>query len=199
MRPAVEKTCAPAQGFTLIEIMVVVTIVALMLTIGVSSMGEFVADQRLRTVASDISSDIALARGKSIELSRRVIMEKLTIGGFWTDGWRLYADMNDNAVYDNGVDLELKHFDGFKTGKIYICTMPVGAFTNQIIFRPDGRIVRAGAVAATDGIYMVDTLGDADPTNDKIRGVQFGLSGRSTVMKMNNSATVILPPPCLKN
>jgi len=57
--------------------MVVVTIIALMLVIGVPAMSEFVADQRVRTVASDITADIALARAKAIELSRRVYLEKL--------------------------------------------------------------------------------------------------------------------------
>ena len=181
-----------ARGFTLIEIMVVVTIAAIMLVIGVPAMGEFVADQRVRTVASDIVSEIALARAKAIESNHRVYMRKL--GATWNNGWRLYADLNDNAIYDAGVDLELKRFDGFTTGNIYVCTLPVAAFPIQMAFRSDGHIVRAGAVLATDGIYVVDTLGDADPTNDKIRGVQFGLSGRATVVKLNGAAL-----PCTAN
>src|SRR4051812_29594780 len=101
-------------GFTLIEVLVVVTIIALMLVIGVPAMGEFVADQRVRTVASDITSEIALARAKSIETSHRVYIQKM--GVLWNNGWRIYADMNDNAAYDAGLDLELKRFDGFTTG-----------------------------------------------------------------------------------
>ncbi len=183
---------ARVRGFTLIEIMVVVTIIALMLVIGVPAMSEFVADQRVRTVASDITSEIALARAKAIETSRRVYMQKLGVN--WNNGWRLYADINDNATYDAGVDLELKRFDGFTTGTIYVCTSPVGAFTTQIVFRPDGRVMRTGAVTASDGIYVVDTMGDGNPTNDKIRGVIFGFSGRTTVIKLNGQAL-----PCVAN
>ena len=124
--------------------MVTFTIIALLLVIGVPAMGEFVADQRVRTVASDITSEIALARAKAIETSRRVYMEKLGVN--WNNGWRLYADNNDNGVYDAGVDLELKRFEGFSSGSIYVCTFPVGAFLNQIAFRPDGRIVRTGVL-----------------------------------------------------
>lgn len=172
--------------------MVVVTIIALMLVIGVPAMSEFVADQRVRTVASDITADIALARAKAIELSRRVYLEKL--GGTWNNGWRLYADANDNATYDVGVDTEIKRFDGFTSGTIYVCTLPVAAFSTQIVFRPDGRIVRVGAVTANDGIYIVDTMGDGTAANDKIRGVQFGFSGRATMLKLNGAAL-----PCLAN
>ena len=180
------------RGFTLIELMVVGTIIALWLVIGVPAMSEFVADQRVRTVASDITADIALARAKAIELSRRVYLEKL--GATWNNGWRLYADANDNATYDVGVDTELKRFDGFTSGTIYVCTLPVAAFPTQIVFRPDGRIVRVGAVTATDGIYIVDTMGDGTTANDKIRGVQFGFSGRTTMLKLNATAL-----PCLAN
>ena len=176
----------------MIELMVVVTIIAIMLVVAVPAMSEFVADQRVRTVASDIVSEIALARAKAIETSRRVYIAKLGVN--WNNGWRLYADINDNATYEAGVDQELKRFDGFTSGTIYICTSPAGAFPTQIVFRPDGRIARTGAVTATDGIYVVDTMGDGDPTNDKIRGIQFGLSGRATVIKLN--ATAI---PCIPN
>ena len=72
--------------------------------------------------------------------------------------------------------------------------MPVGAFTTQVVLRPDGRVARTGAVSANDGIYVVDTLGDGNAANDKIRGVQFGLAGRSTVMKLNGQAV-----PCVAN
>jgi prepilin-type N-terminal cleavage/methylation domain-containing protein len=180
-------------GFTLIEILVVVTIIAIMLVIGVPAMGEFVADQRVRTVTSDITSELALARAKAIETSRRVYMQKLGVN--WNNGWRLYADINDNGAYDVGIDVELKRFDGFNTGNIYVCTLPASiSSVNQIILRPDGRIVRSGAVTANDGMYVIDTMGDGTPGNDKIRGVQFGLSGRATVLKLNGQAL-----PCAAN
>jgi hypothetical protein len=75
-----------------------------------------------------------------------------------------------------------------------VCTFPVGAFLNQIAFRPDGRIVRTGVLSANDGIYIIDTMGDGTASNDKIRGVQFGLSGRTTVLKLNGQAL-----PCVAN
>jgi Tfp pilus assembly protein FimT len=176
----------------MIEVMVVVVIVSILVTIGLPPMAEFVADQRVRSVTSDINAELSLARAKSIELSRRVYMQKLGVN--WNNGWRLYADINDNGAYDAGIDQELKRFDGFTTGTIYVCTVPVGAFTNQVILRPDGRVVRTGAVTANDGIYIIDTMGDGTISNDKIRGVQFGFAGRSTVVKLNGQ-----PLPCVAN
>ncbi|MDB5812230.1 MAG: hypothetical protein JWN94_4352 [Betaproteobacteria bacterium] len=194
MQNAINPRAARAlRGFTLIEILIVVAIAGCLLVIGLPSMREFVADQRVRTVASDITSDFTLARAKAIETSRRVYIQKT--GVLWANGWRIYADANDNGTYDAGTDQELKRFDGFTTGTIYLCTLPAAISTvNQIILRPDGRIVRAGAATSNDGLYVVDTLGDSTPGNDKIRGIQFGLSGRTTTLKLNGQTL-----PCLAN
>jgi len=169
--------------------MVVMTIISIMLIVGVPALAEFVADKRVRTVTSDLTSDIAMARARAVESSRRVYIEKL--GVTWNNGWRIYADINDDVTYTPGVDLELKRFDGFATGTIYICNQPA---SNQIIFRPDGRVVR-NAPSPIDGIYVVDTMSASTPiTSYKIRGVQYGISGRATVVKMNGQAL-----PCAAN
>ena len=57
-------------------------------------LSEFVADQRVRTVASDIVGEIAFARAKAIEQSRRVYIER-TGGAQWNNGWRIYVDLNE--------------------------------------------------------------------------------------------------------
>jgi type IV fimbrial biogenesis protein FimT len=43
-----------ARGFTLTEMMIVVTILAIMLVIGVPALGEFIAGQRVRATVSDL-------------------------------------------------------------------------------------------------------------------------------------------------
>lgn len=178
---------AAASGFTLIELMTVVTIAAILITLGAPALGEFVADQRVRTTASDIVAEIAFARAKAIESSRRVYIERT--GLLWRNGWRIYVDLNNNGTFDAGE--ELKRFDGFPpTGTMYICAVANPPdFADNVIFRPDGRVVRTTALRpdGSDGIYVVDTMGDGVLANNKIRGLLFGLSGRVTVVKLNGA------------
>jgi type II secretion system protein H len=191
------------HGFTLLELMIVLLIVAIMTTIALPPMTEFVADQRVRTTASDMVSEIAFARAKAVETGRRVIMQRLVNTG-WHQGWRTYADVNSNGTYEAGTDLELKQFNGFGTGaasasgRLYICSNSAD-FAINIIFRADGRVVRsATATTANDGIYVIDPMGDTEVCNNKVRAVLFDLNGRvnSRLMKSADSSCPGIAPPC---
>ena len=174
---------AGLRGFTLMEVLVVLAIVAILTAVAAPNLTEFVATQRVRTVASDMASEIAFARAKAIESSRRVIMERLVASG-WHQGWRTYTDLDDSGTFTAG-DTLIKQFDGFgtgaasATGRLYICGFPTADFGTRIIFRPDGRVVRGNAAPTqADGIYVIDPMGDNDPCNNITRALLFGLSGR---------------------
>ena len=193
---------AIARGFTLMELMIVLTIVAILVAVGLPNMTEFIAEQRVRTTASDIVSEIMFARAKAVEQSRRVVMEKLAVN--WDQGWRIYVDGNNNGSYEAGTDTEIKQFNGFgtgaasTTGRLYTCST-VSDFANNIIFRPDGRVVRsAAATTAADGIYVIDPMGDTDICNNKTRAVLFDLSGRVNSRKLTSGSASCpgVSPPC---
>src|SRR5258706_12058354 len=178
-----------ARGFTLIELMSVAAVAAILIAVGAPPLGEFMADQRVRSTASDIAAEIAFARAKAIENSRRAYLERT--GEEWRNGWRVYLDLNNNGGLDAGGGF--KNFEGFSpTNTMYVCST-VADFGAHVIFRPDGRVVRSAGTPSTasDGIYVVDTLGGGAVAKNKIRALLFGLSGRVTVVKLNGTT-----PPC---
>ena len=190
------------RGFTLIELMIVLLIAAILIAVGAPALGEFMADQGVRTTASDVVGDIAFARAKAIESSRRVNLEKT--GVLWREGWRIYIDQDNDRSFSAG-DTELKRFDGFSaTARIYVCSTTAD-FADRLIFRPDGRIVRDTLpVLPADGIYVVDTMGDGNNCNNKIRGLLFGASGRVTTSVIRRTSAIAPPcvelaPPCVSN
>ena len=163
-----------STGFTLLELMITLVIMAIVITVGLPSFNDFIAAQRVRTTASDIMSDIAFARAEAIKESRRVVMERVPgPTGTWKDGWRICIDVNGDGDCD-ATDLVRKIANPVG-GRTRVCADPDA----PLVFRPDGRLM--GARDATDGIRVSDDLGDGDVTNNRTRLVFIGVSGRPSV------------------
>src|SRR5688500_2840587 len=101
-----------ARAFTLVELIIVLAIASILLLIGAPALSEFIADQRVRTAGSDIMAEMAFARAKALETSRRVYVQRT--GVRWSDGWRIFVDIDRDENYDVGE--ELKVFNGFPAG-----------------------------------------------------------------------------------
>ncbi len=78
---------ARLSGFTLLELMLVITIVAILAGIGVPSFSRFIADQRVHTAASDLQAALWRARSESIRLNRDVVLAPLNADAGWESGW----------------------------------------------------------------------------------------------------------------
>jgi prepilin-type N-terminal cleavage/methylation domain-containing protein len=76
-------------GFTLIELMVTITIVGILLAIGVPSFRGFVAGQRVKTASYDISSVLTYARSEALKRNADVVITPNT--GGWQNGWCVAA------------------------------------------------------------------------------------------------------------
>lgn len=173
------------RGFTLIELMITLVILGIVLTVGVPSLHEFVGSQRVRTAASDLVADMAFARAEAIKESRRVIMQRLAgATSTWKDGWNICVDLDGDNTCSAG---EIRKSATPLSGRTKVCAT-TAELDNNIVFRPDGRIVRTTAVAATDGILISDDFDDSNADNDRARLVYLGVSGRPSVEILDGGA-----------
>lgn len=78
-----------SRGFTLIELMVVITIAGVMLGIGVPSFKSFIAGQRVKTAAGDFSNAAIYARSEAIKRNAEVSLA--AAAGGWKNGWSVKA------------------------------------------------------------------------------------------------------------
>jgi type IV fimbrial biogenesis protein FimT len=173
---------ATSLGFTLIELMITLVILAIVITVGVPSFNDFIASQRVRTAASDVMADMAFARAEAIKESRRTVMESLGGAGTWKNGWRICVDMNNDGDCDTADPVRKTTTP--VAGRAKVCASPDEA----IVFRPDGRVIRATAPTANDGIRVSDDLGDTNASNDRVRLVILGVSGRPSVVVQDGGA-----------
>lgn len=60
------------QGFNLVEVMVVIAILAILLGLGVSGYGTYVANQKIRSAAEVFKTTLIMARAEAVKLNQRV-------------------------------------------------------------------------------------------------------------------------------
>lgn len=96
-----------AVGFTLIETMVTVAVIAITASMFVPAMQTFVANNRLISVANGLVSDLSLARSEAIKRATSVTVCQSTNGtacnnSAWTSGWIVFVDVNTSGTVDAG-------------------------------------------------------------------------------------------------
>lgn len=183
-----------AKGFTLIELMITLAIVAILLGFGVPSFAPFIANQRVRTAIADLHHDLTFARADALGNARQTVVEQ-TSPPDWRRGWIICVDNNPtNGICDLPAEEVLKTTQQIPGDRLRMCTN-VADFAQRIVFRADGRIVRLTPVADTDQITISDDMGDVNADNDKIRSIFFGASGRMSTIEQNGGANGGIPCP----
>jgi type IV fimbrial biogenesis protein FimT len=100
----------PSKGFTMVELMMVVAILAIMSALAAPSMSKMIANQRLRSVATDLHLALVKARAEAIKRNADGVNTHVRVspaGGSWTAGWSVdFVDENPNP--DIHVELDVR-------------------------------------------------------------------------------------------
>jgi type IV fimbrial biogenesis protein FimT len=97
-----------ARGFTLVELMVVVTLVAVLSAIAVPSFRDLLLNQRLAASTSDFVAALSLARGEALKRAQTVTLSPFA-GKDWSAGWAVESTVD-------GVATTLRAFDALPQG-----------------------------------------------------------------------------------
>ncbi len=91
-------------AFTLIELMVVVTLVALLALVGVPNFQRMVSDNRASSQANNIMASLQLARNEATRTRRPVTVcpstnqESCATASDWDRGWIVFYDANESGT-----------------------------------------------------------------------------------------------------
>jgi type IV fimbrial biogenesis protein FimT len=85
------------RGFTLTELIVTVSVAAILATIAVPSFNGIIASQRARTFASALYATLAKTRSAALTLNNNVTLQPKA--GGWASGWQI-LDPNNNVLDD---------------------------------------------------------------------------------------------------
>ena len=129
-------------GFTLIELMIVMVVVAIFVTVGVPNFQNLVRDNRLSTQTNSLVSSLHYARSEALKTGTQVIACRSIDGATcaagtgttWETGWLVYVDAdNSNAL--NAGDVVLQSSSGLSAGNTLRAS---GGFNTNIIYQASG-------------------------------------------------------------
>ena len=126
------------SGFTLIEMLIAVTVVAILLTIGIPSFRYVTNSNRIAAEINGLLGDMQFARAEAIKEGLPVTVcvsaDGATCSGVnvntWQNGWIVFSDLNGNAVVNTAAgDVVLRVQTPFSSTDTFVATNNVGAVT----------------------------------------------------------------------
>lgn len=98
------------SGFTLIELIVTVTLAAILMGIGIPSFMETIRSNRLTSATNDLITAFNLARAEAVKRGKMVTVRrvdnssftKVGAGAQWENGYDIFVDDDADGVFDAG-------------------------------------------------------------------------------------------------
>lgn len=119
------------SGFTLIELMVVVTVLAIFAAIGLPSFRELIASQKVKDAASTLQTALLLTRSEALKRNTSIALAPV-MSNQWNAGWRITNPADGSS---------LSAYEAFRAVTI--------SGPSSVIFQPSGRASVAGTFKFT--------------------------------------------------
>ena len=139
-------------GFTLIEMMVVITVAAVLMAVAVPSFRDLIVGQRVKTAAFTFTGAAVFTRSEAIKRNADVVL--LANSGGWQNGWSVKVGAT-----------VLSQQEAF-AGDVSIASVSPKVTATQITYQSSGRLSTA-----------VDDLQVGDTAGGHARCISFDLSG----------------------
>lgn len=209
LRTRSRPTASPAlvKGFTLLELMLTITVAGVILGLGAPSMAEFIRNSRMTSSANDVLAALHMARTEAVKRRAWTVMcmspdpnattPTCTAAG---RGWIVFVDDADptassandgNLVVDTDEDILLRHATAPDT--ITLTTTPVGN-RGYIAFTASGFSRTVAAGTPLTGIRLCDSRGNAaiyGADNSAARAITISQTGRPQVTRLVDDITAL--------
>jgi type IV fimbrial biogenesis protein FimT len=148
------------SGFTIIEVVIVLLIVAVLATLAVPAMGDFIKNNRIRGQTYGLLGAIHLARTEAVKRKTHVVLCRSLNPAAdppacntsttaehnqnWTPGWLVFAAGDTNATYEAANDTLLRTGPPAEQG---VTIRTNGTSNRNLEYNPDGTTEETGGTA----------------------------------------------------
>ena len=179
-------------GLTLIELMVSLSVLAILLGLAVPSYRTFIQSTRLTAITNDLASALATARSEAVKRATRVTVCKsanvnaasptCSAVANWQDGWIVFVDGSVAGTVD-GTDAA-NVLRVFQPTVINGMAIDGGVnFDDWVSYMASG--VSRGSGDLPNGTFVVDFATCPSPATNMARNVVINNTGRVTVQRIN--------------
>jgi type IV fimbrial biogenesis protein FimT len=172
------KNPRQSRGFTLLDLLITLTVAAILLSLSVPSFSTAIQNNRMTTQVNELNTALSLARSEAVKRNNNITICQSSTGtsctGNWKDGWIVFADGNDNGAIDDGEEILLVHE-----------ALPGDT---SIDFSAN-RVTYTGAGLATNGASSTFTVCDARGT-DHAKALVIGPTGRPSLVTAADDETL---------
>lgn len=190
----------PAAGFTVIELMVVVAIIAIVAIFGIPSYKSVTTQNRMAGEINDLASDIELARSAAIKQGLTVTIcpsanptatpsattPTCSASTQWNTGWIVFIDITPNQTFSSTNGDTLLRTHGPFTGSDTLVSSTTSGTLNSITFNRMGGTTSFGNAADYSNTGTL-TLHDATNNANWRRCVILSEAGTITVDSQQNN------------
>lgn len=179
-----------STGFTLIELMVTISVLAILLAVAVPNFQSFLLNNRLATSTNELVSSLAVARSEAVKRATRVTICKsanlnvanptCATGATWQNGWIVFVDSGIAGTVD-GTDEILRVFQPAVNNGMTITTG--NNFSNWISYLPAGGSQGNGLLA--NGTFIVSFAVCPTPATNMARNIAVNSTGRVITSRVN--------------
>lgn len=197
---------ARQAGFTVIELMFTVIVLAVLLGIGVPNFRDFVRNSRMTSSANDFMADVSLARSEAVKRRQPVLLcssaDPMAADPDCVDpddppaftGWIVFVD-DLNPLVDDATDNNQVHDAGEEVLRRYVLPTSITTVSDPAgLIDPDGSrivfgasgFVRPGVTGTLNALLLCDDRGTAITVggNSAARGIDIPVTGRARITRV---------------